>query len=129
MGSYDEFLERSRTGCFCEDDPDFHFHTEDKERCRRICLRLLDPELTDDDKNELFERLFGYRMPEKTFITAPFNCDVGKNIRLGKHDFFNYGCSISDVGLVTFGDNVMLGPGVRIIAVDHPREAEKRRQG
>ena len=43
--------------------------------------------------------------------------------------FFNYGCTVLDVCRVTIGDMTQIGPGVQIIAADHPREAEYRDAG
>jgi len=65
-------------------------------------------------------------MPESLQITEPFYCDVGYNIIWGEDDYLNYGCTILDVGKVTFGNHVSVGPGVKIISLDHPRDPEER---
>jgi len=129
MGSYEEYLERSRKEFISTDDPDFHYHVDNLEHSRRVCLQLMDYRTTPEERDRLFEDLFGYKMPSGSQIVVPFNCDVGRNIRLGENNYFNYNCSILDVGIVTFGNDVMVGPNVTIIAVEHPRDADERHKG
>ena len=54
------------------------------------------------------------------WIEAPFHCDYGKNIHVGKNFFANYNLTVLDVGQVKIGDNVLMGPNVSIYAVGHP---------
>lgn len=66
---------------------------------------------------------------ERTEVRAPFYCDYGYNIVLGKDVFMNFGCVLLDVCRITVGDNCQIGPGVQIYAADHPRDPEFRRAG
>jgi Maltose acetyltransferase len=54
-------------------------------------------------------------------IRPPFHCDYGFNIHLGAGVFMNFNCVILDVVAVTIGDRTQMGPGVQILAADHPR--------
>lgn len=62
-------------------------------------------------------------------IRPPFHCDYGFNITLGRDVFLNFNCVILDVVAVTIGDLTQIGPGVQILAADHPRNPEARRLG
>ena len=62
-------------------------------------------------------------------IRPPFFCDYGYNIRLGDGVFLNFNCVILDVVAVTIGDQTQIGPGVQILAADHPRDAAEREAG
>jgi maltose O-acetyltransferase len=62
-------------------------------------------------------------------VRPPFHCDYGYNIRLGDGAFLNFNCLILDVAPVVIGDRTAIGPGVQILAADHPRDAETRRSG
>ena len=64
-----------------------------------------------------------------TTVRAPFFCDYGYNIFLGKKVFLNFGCVLLDVCRIEIGDGCQIGPGVQIYAADHPRDAEVRRRG
>lgn len=67
--------------------------------------------------------------PLGTLVRPPFYCDYGYNIFCGERVFFNYNCTILDVGKVRIGSNVLIGPGVQIYAVTHPIDADERRTG
>jgi maltose O-acetyltransferase len=62
-------------------------------------------------------------------IRPPFFCDYGFNISLGEGAFLNFNCVILDVVAVSIGDRTQIGPGVQILAADHPREAAARAGG
>jgi maltose O-acetyltransferase len=75
----------------------------------------------------LLERLAA--VGEGSVVRPPFHCDYGFNIRLGAKVFLNFNCIILDVVEVTIGDRTQIGPGVQILAADHPREAAVRASG
>lgn len=62
-------------------------------------------------------------------IRPPFYCDYGYNIRVGDGVFMNFGCVILDVMPVSIGAGTQVGPGVQILAADHPRDPGLRAQG
>ncbi|MDB5416565.1 MAG: maltose acetyltransferase [Rubritepida sp.] len=66
---------------------------------------------------------------EGAVIRPPFHCDYGFNIRLGAKVFLNFNCVILDVVPVTIGDGTLIGPGVQILAADHPRDRATRESG
>ena len=63
---------------------------------------------------------------EGFYAQSPFHCDYGFNIQTGKNVYINYNCVILDVGQVTIGSGVMIGPNVAIYAVGHPIHPETR---
>lgn len=63
---------------------------------------------------------------EGATIRPPFFCDYGYNISLGKGVFLNFNCVILDIVEVTIGDHTQIGPGVQILAADHPRDPKAR---
>ena len=62
-------------------------------------------------------------------IRPPFHCDYGFNIRLDAGVFPNFNRVILDVAEVTIGDRTQIGPGVQILAADHPRDPAVRASG
>jgi maltose O-acetyltransferase len=66
---------------------------------------------------------------EGAVVRPPFHCDYGFNIRLGAGAFLNFNCVILDVVAVTIGERSQIGPGVQILAADHPRDAATRAAG
>lgn len=64
-----------------------------------------------------------------TVVRPGFQCCYGRNIRLGRDVFLNFGCVILDVCAVSVGDGTQVGPTVQIYAADHPRDPDRRRAG
>ena len=62
-------------------------------------------------------------------IVAPFWCDYGYNIELGRNFFANHNLVILDCARVTFGDNVFVGPDCGFHTAGHPIDMERRNQG
>ncbi|WP_426177643.1 sugar O-acetyltransferase [Massilia sp. TWR1-2-2] len=66
---------------------------------------------------------------EGAIIRPPFHVDYGFNITVGRGVFINFNCVILDVAPVVIGDFTQIGPGVQILAADHPRNPVERAQG
>ncbi|WP_392384233.1 sugar O-acetyltransferase [Marinomonas primoryensis] len=62
-------------------------------------------------------------------IEPGFQCDYGSQIHLGKNVFINFHCVFLDSAPIHIGDDVLIGPGVHLYTVDHPRDAELRASG
>ena len=82
----------------------------------------------DELRAPLLDALLGARGPGCA-IQPPFHVDYGRNIRLGRDVFFNFGCVVLDVCPVTVGDGTQIGPGCQLLAADHPRDPRIRAQG
>ncbi len=85
-------------------------------------------ELSAADRLKLLRARLG-AVGDGSVIRPPFHCDYGFNIRLGSGVFLNFNCVILDVVEVSIGDGTQIGPGVQLLAADHPRDAETRRKG
>src|SRR5690606_5891123 len=81
-----------------------------------------------EERQGLLRELLG-RVGEDVRVRPPFHCDYGYNIELGDGVFINFNCVILDVNPVRIGAGTQIGPGVQILAADHPRDAALRRQG
>jgi maltose O-acetyltransferase len=83
--------------------------------------------LSDAERYALLEERFA-AVGKDALIRPPFFCDYGSNISLGAGAFLNYNCIILDVAPVRIGDGTAIGPGVQILASDHPRDPRLREQ-
>lgn len=61
-----------------------------------------------------------------SFIEAPFKCDFGHHITIGKNTFVNYNCVFNDYGRISIGDNVLIGFNVLLITSIHPTNPIQR---
>ena len=97
----------------------------ERERCRSL-LHALNTRANDGELLPVLRELLG-RLGSGSFIQPPFACDYGYNIAVGDGVFINFNAVILDCAPVTIGDGAMFGPGVQLLAADHPRDAETRR--
>ncbi len=74
-----------------------------------------------------FSELTGQPVDESFHLIPPLYSDHGINIRIGRDVFINQGCRLDDIGGITIGDGVMIGPGVRLISSGHPLDPAERR--
>ena len=75
----------------------------------------------------LFSRLTGTEIDESFWLLPPFYTDFGKNIRVGKNVFVNHACEFMDRGGITIGDDVLIGPKVNLVTINHPLDPITRR--
>ncbi|MFD0704892.1 sugar O-acetyltransferase [Alloscardovia venturai] len=102
---------------------------EQRIECKKKIYKLNN--LHPDDMNQvnrLLQEIFG-TADDTTWVEAPFHCDYGTNIHVGKNFFANYNATILDVGDVTIGDNVMFAPNVSIYTAGHPVHPDSRNSG
>ena len=60
-------------------------------------------------------------------IRAPFYCDFGINIVLGKNVFINCNCVFLDCNVIKIGNNTVIGPNTHIYTVSHPIDVKLRK--
>lgn len=78
-----------------------------------------------EKRNEILRSLFG-KVGENFFIEPPFRCDYGYNIFWGENSYANYNLTILDCGVITVGNNVLIGPNVNIFGAGHPVHPDLR---
>lgn len=77
-------------------------------------------------KKRALERLIPSAKGKNLDIFAPFYCEYGINIQVGKGCFVNYHCTFLDVAPITLGDGVWIGANVTLATPNHPFLAEER---
>ncbi|MDO5623656.1 MAG: DapH/DapD/GlmU-related protein [Pseudomonadota bacterium] len=79
-----------------------------------------------DEMRALFERLTGRPVDESFWLMQPFYTDFGKNIRIGRNVFVNHACEFMDRGGITIEDDVLIGPKVNLVTINHPLDPARR---
>ena len=97
----------------------------DRRRCRAL-LHEINGQPDEDERATLFRELLG-RIGDGSFIQPPFACDYGSNISIGERVFINFNTVILDCAAVTIGDGAQIASAVQLLAADHPRDAQTRR--
>ncbi len=102
-----------------------------KERmnAKELCFEFnnLNPK-EEDKQKEILKKLLG-KSSDSFCILAPFYCDYGYNIEVGKNFFANHNLVILDGAKVSFGDNVFIAPNCGFYTAGHPIDFERRNKG
>lgn len=102
---------------------------KDSLAAKSLCYdyNMLHPSEFDERKN-IIRKLFA-KTGKSFLIVQPFMCDLGFNIEIGDHFFANNNCTILDVGKVTFGNNVYIGPYCGFYTINHALHHKDRNKG
>ena len=95
--------------------------------------RLLDiynttPHKEFEKRRQILKELFS-SVGDGANVQAPFYCDYGVRISMGKNSFVNWNCTFLDQGGITIGDNVLIGPNVGLYTPVHPIDPDVRKTG
>lgn len=104
--------------------------TANVKRAMALTARL--NRLTFDDADAvraLFSELTGHPVDAGFMLIPPFYTTGGSEIRVGRNVFINQNCTFYDLGGLSIGDDVMIGPNVSLITSSHPLAPSERRDG
>ncbi|WGE82214.1 sugar O-acetyltransferase [Actinobacillus equuli subsp. haemolyticus] len=82
---------------------------------------------TQGEVRSILGEMTGEAIDESFHVNLPLYTDFGAHIRIGKRVFINTGVMLTDLGGITLEDDVLIGPRVNIITVDHPIAPAERR--
>lgn len=123
-----DILERDRSGePVGIDEPDYHIIKEIILDTKRLVQEMNTQVLDCNGAREYFAKITGTEKEETLNLVTPFYTDFGKNIRIGKNVFINFGCTFMDRGGINIGDNAFIAPHVSLITENHGLAADKRR--
>ena len=109
---------------YIADDPEI---AADGLRAARLLQRYnASPPDDPEGRAALLRELFG-AVGEDTVIRPLLHCDYGYQTTIGARTFANWGLVLLDVGRITIGDDVQLGPNVALLTATHPVEPGPRR--
>jgi maltose O-acetyltransferase len=77
-------------------------------------------------RRALLEDLLG-SVGDDVEIRPPLYIDYGYQISIGARTFVNFGAVMLDVGRISIGDDVQIGPNVQLLTPTHPVDPELRR--
>lgn len=102
---------------------------KEREIAKDLCFKYnqLMPSDVENQKSLLKELL--EEVDDSAVFVAPFWCDYGYNIKVGKNFFANHNTVILDGAKVSFGDNVFIAPNCGFYTAGHPIDAKRRNQG
>ena len=69
-------------------------------------------------RDRIIRELLG-SVGEGVTIRPPFRCDYGYQTHIGARTFANWGLIALDVGRITIGEDVQIGPNVQLLTATH----------
>ncbi|WP_426228679.1 sugar O-acetyltransferase [Pseudarthrobacter sp. DSP2-3-2b1] len=109
---------------YIADDPDLAVANR---RAIELSARFEQTWPTDPDAGRaILVELLG-SLGDDTEIRPPLRVDYGSYISIGARTFINYNLTALDVGPITIGDDVQIGPNVQLLTPTHPVAPEPRR--
>ncbi|WP_128544542.1 sugar O-acetyltransferase [Larkinella soli] len=127
QGSSDIFRRLRAGEPLRRDDPEYERFGEVVARTIRLCVEM---NAAATDVNEVRKRLseiIGTEVDPSTTVFPPFHTNFGRFISLGKNIFINHACSFLDIGGITIGDDVQIGPRVNLTSENHPTDPADRK--
>ena len=115
----DVFEEIWKTGIYDMEGPAAPAVRKEIGRSTHLCWEIngTDP-LYHGEINDLIRELLP-EFPEGAKMIPPFHIDMGRFMYVGKKCYINYGLSVMALGGIIIKDNVMIGPNVTILTVNH----------
>lgn len=98
---------------------------EQRSRVHDLC-RLFNRSPSKSNLKKL-QQIFA-QAGENLIIEEGFYCDYGNKISFGNRVYLNVNCTLLDGGNIRIGDDVLIGPNVQILTVNHPKLAAHRLQ-
>ena len=107
-------------------DPQHHEISEVAARTTKLLVEL--NATADVEKvRELWGEITGQPLDSSTTIQIPVYVNIGQFTRIGKNVYINHLCSLLDMGTITIGDDVLIGPKVNILTEEHPVSPKERK--
>ncbi len=94
---------------------------------RQFTLKYNQMDPADTEGHFIALKSFLGDIGEKSRILAPFYCDRGNKIHIGKGSFVNYGATFLDMTDIYIGDDVRIAPNCSIYTVSHPIDYKQRK--
>lgn len=70
--------------------------------------------------------LTGSMIDDTVAVFPPIHINYGKHLSIGKNVFINFDCVFLTLGGITIDDNVLIGPGVKVLSEGHSLSSDER---
>lgn len=107
------------------DHPDNHQLRESAFATIKL-LQKLNNSFEPNEIREILSEITDSEIDESVGLFPPFYINYGKNTKIGKNVFINFGCTFLDLGGITIEDNVQIGPKVCLSSEGHPVDPARR---
>ena len=100
-----------------------HIRNE-KDKIKDLCYTYNNTKPSEREKQKnILEKLFQEKL-DNPLIEAPFYCEYGKNISIGKDFYASHNLILLDEYKIIIGDNTSIGPNTTIYTTIHPKDTD-----
>lgn len=110
-----------------KDSPIFDEIHIQKAANERLVMELNTGYHSPEEVIKALEEITGESIDASVTISLPFYTDFGRHISFGKDIFLNQNVTFVDLGGIFLENNVLIGPGARLLTVNHIVDPAKRR--
>jgi acetyltransferase-like isoleucine patch superfamily enzyme len=89
-------------------------------------IQLLNVSANPEEIRNILSEITGTVIDESVAIFPPIYINYGKHVSIGKNVFINFNCTFLALGGIVIDDNVLVGPGVKILSEGHPLSSAER---
>lgn len=75
---------------------------------------------------ELLAKVTSRKIDDSVTLFTPIFINYGKELKMGKHVFINFNCTLLGLGGITIDDGVQIAPNVSILSEGHPISPKDR---
>ncbi|MFL5745284.1 MAG: sugar O-acetyltransferase [Niastella sp.] len=79
-----------------------------------------------DEIRKILSEITGTMIDGSVSVFPPIYINYGRHLSIGKNVFINFDCTFLTLGGITTEDNVLIGPGVKLLSEGHPLSPEER---
>lgn len=106
-------------------DSEAHRMLEESLATKKLLLKMNSSADISEVRN-LLGQITESVIDESVCVFTPLNINFGKNTKIGKNVFINFGCTFLDLGGITIEDDVLLAPQVMLLSEGHPLQSKER---
>jgi acetyltransferase-like isoleucine patch superfamily enzyme len=109
------------------DAPIFQRIHQYKEYNERMVREMNQGYHSADKIRAYLEEITGEKIDASVTVNTPFYTDYGRHIQFGRNVYLNINVTFVDLGGIFIEDHVLIGPGARLVTVNHLTDPKKRR--
>lgn len=108
-------------------DPEYYKIQEILSQTKKLIHKLNDVYRTEEEVQEIISEITDSKVDRTLHLITPIYIDFGKNLKIGKNVIIQNNCTFIDRGGIYIGDNVLIGPKVNLVTLNHDFNPKNRR--
>lgn len=121
-----DIFERLKNGAVVSPDDPQAYRLREASYATKALLVKMNHSSDPEEIRQILGEITGHLIDGTTAVFTPMYINYGKNTKIGKNVFINFGCTILDLGGVIIEDHVLIAPNVSLLSEEHPLSPQER---